>query len=105
MVATIGIENLIIVDTSDVLLICNKDNTQDVKQVVDILKKENREEILTHKKVFRPWGYYENIHGDNHSGFKVKKITVYPGKRLSLQSHNYYTRTMHLLLLEFQYLK
>ena len=98
MVATIGIENLIIVDTSDVLLICNKDNTQDVKQVVDILKKENREEILTHKKVFRPWGYYENIHGDNHSGFKVKKITVYPGKRLSLQSHNY--RSEHWVIVK-----
>ena len=89
MVATIDIQDLIIVNTDDALLICNNQKTQDVKKVVEFLKKENREEYLLHKKVFRPWGYYKNVEGNDHSGFKIKRITVYPGKRLSLQSHNY----------------
>jgi mannose-1-phosphate guanylyltransferase len=86
IVSTIGIQNLIIVDTEDALLICNNDNTQDVKKIVDKLKKNNRSEILYHVKVYRPWGYYINLFEED--GFKIKKIAVYPGKRLSLQSHN-----------------
>jgi mannose-1-phosphate guanylyltransferase len=87
-IATIGVDNLIIVDTDDALLVCNKEQTQDVKAIVDQLKKSGRPEALYHKKVFRPWGWYKNIDGNDHSGSKVKRIGVYPGKRLSLQSHN-----------------
>ena len=88
MVATIGIHDLIIVNTEDALLVCNNEKTQDVKKIVEYLKKEKREEYILHKKVFRPWGYYINVEGNDHSGFKIKRIAVYPGKRLSLQSHN-----------------
>jgi mannose-1-phosphate guanylyltransferase len=89
LITTIGVNNLIIVDTLDALLVCNKENAQEVKQIVDSLKKDKREEVILHKTVFRPWGYYKNIEGTDINGFKVKKIVVFPGKRLSLQSHNY----------------
>jgi mannose-1-phosphate guanylyltransferase/mannose-6-phosphate isomerase len=56
---------------------------------VEYLKKEKREEYVLHKKVYRPWGYYVNVLGNDDSGFKIKTITVYPGKRLSLQSHHF----------------
>jgi mannose-1-phosphate guanylyltransferase/mannose-6-phosphate isomerase len=56
---------------------------------VEKLKDLKREEGVLHKTVFRPWGYYKNIEGNDDNGFKVKRISVYPGKRLSLQSHNY----------------
>jgi len=89
MIATIGVDNLIIVNTEDAILVCNNKKTQDVKKVFEFLKKEKREEYLFHKKVFRPWGYYKNVEGNDNSGFKIKRISVYPGKRLSLQSHNF----------------
>ena len=89
MVATIGVENLIIVNTEDALLVCTNDKTQEVKKIVEYLKKEKREEYILHKKVYRPWGYYVNVEGKDDSGFKIKTITVYPGKRLSLQSHQF----------------
>ena len=89
MVATIGVENLIIVNTHDALLVCTNDKTQEVKKIVEYLKKEKREEYVLHKKVYRPWGYYVNVEGKDDSGFKIKTITVYPGKRLSLQSHQF----------------
>lgn len=89
LTATIGVSDLIIVNTEDSLLICNKSVSQDVKKIVTQLKELNREEAILHKKVFRPWGYYKNVEGNDNSGFKIKRISVYPGKRLSLQSHNY----------------
>lgn len=88
LISTIGVNNLIIIDTLDALLICNKDHTQDVKKIVDYLKETKREEAYLHKTVIRPWGFYKNIEGNDINGFKVKKIVVLPGKRLSLQSHN-----------------
>ena len=88
IIATIGVNNLIVVNTTDALLICDRTRAQDVKRIMDSLKRAKREEAFYHKKVFRPWGFYENIHGNDYNGFKVKKISVYPGKRLSLQSHN-----------------
>jgi mannose-1-phosphate guanylyltransferase/mannose-1-phosphate guanylyltransferase/mannose-6-phosphate isomerase len=88
LVAVIGLDNIVVVNTRDALLICNKDKTQLVKQVVDSLKKSKREESLVHAKAYRPWGWYINVEGNDFSGFKVKRIGVYPGKKLSLQSHN-----------------
>lgn len=87
-VAVVGMENTVIVNTPDALLICNKDQSQDVKKVTEFLKKAKREEAVCHTKVFRPWGWYVNVEGNDYSGFKVKRIAVYPGKRLSLQSHD-----------------
>lgn len=85
----IGLDNIIVVNTKDALLICNNNQTQDVKEVVTYLKNKNKEEALYHKKVFRPWGYYVNIDGNDYNGSKIKRIVVYPNKRLSLQSHKH----------------
>ena len=87
LVATIGIENLIIVNQRDALLIAHQDHSQDVKKILN--KIENPDLKIVHSKAFRPWGWYINVEGNDHSGYKVKRIGVYPGKRLSLQSHNH----------------
>lgn len=89
LVATLGINNLVIIDTRDTLFVSDKEKSQDVKLFVKDLKAENRSEINIHAKAFRPWGWYTCIDGDDNSGSKVKRICVYPGKRLSLQSHNH----------------
>lgn len=96
LITTIGLDNIVIVDTRDALLVMNKDNSQSVKEIVNILKEKKREELNYHKKVFRPWGWYINI--EESTGFKVKRIGVYPGKRLSLQSHNY--RSEHWVIVK-----
>lgn len=88
LVAVVGVQDLVIVNTRDALLVCNKNKTQDVKKIVDVLKKTNRGERVVHALENRPWGWYCNIEGDEFSGFKVKRIAVYPGKKLSLQSHD-----------------
>jgi mannose-1-phosphate guanylyltransferase/mannose-6-phosphate isomerase len=88
LVTTLGINNMVIIDTRDTLFIANKDRSQDVKLFVKDLKKDNRSETIIHAKAYRPWGWYICIDGDDNSGSKVKRIGVYPGKRLSLQSHN-----------------
>jgi len=88
LTAVIGVKDLIVVNTEDALLICNVQHSQDVKKIVEKLKQNKREEAFLHKKVFRPWGWYKNVEGNDYNGFKIKRIAVYPGKRLSLQSHN-----------------
>jgi len=88
LITTIGIDNLIVIDTRDALLIVEKDKSQMVKDLVKEMKVKNRTELQYHAKVFRPWGWYINVEGGDDIGFKVKRIGVYPGKRLSLQSHN-----------------
>ena len=98
LTALIGVSNLVVVNTQDSLLICDKNKTQDVKLVVEHLKKTNRVEYMFHKKVFRPWGWYINVEGDDYNGFKIKRIAVYPGKRLSLQSHNH--RSEHWVIVK-----
>jgi len=86
LIATVGVENLVIVDSSDALLVCHLDKAQEVQDVVASLKSDNREEYRQHRKVDRPWGTYETV--DAGEEFRVKRITVYPGCRLSLQSHS-----------------
>ena len=98
LTAIIGVNNLVVINTQDSLLICDKDKTQDVKLIVQELKKYNRSEYMFHKKVFRPWGWYINVEGNDYNGFKIKRIAVYPGKRLSLQSHNY--RSEHWVIVK-----
>ena len=87
LVSVIGMEEIVIVDTPDALLVCNKNETQKIKNVVKKLKNDNRPEAQFHNKVFRPWGWYVNIDGNDHSGTKIKRLVVLPGMRLSLQSH------------------
>jgi len=85
LIVTIGCEDMVIIDTDDAIMIADKDKTQDVKKIVEKLKKENRSESLTHRKVYRPWGSYDSI--DMGETFQAKRLIVNPGKKLSLQSH------------------
>ncbi|WP_111265593.1 mannose-1-phosphate guanylyltransferase/mannose-6-phosphate isomerase [Marilutibacter maris] len=85
MIATLGVEDLVVVDTADATLVAHKDRVQDVKIVVDRLKKAGRQEHLFHRKVYRPWGSYDSIGVGPR--FQVKRIVVKPGAALSLQKH------------------
>ncbi|MGN9493352.1 mannose-1-phosphate guanylyltransferase/mannose-6-phosphate isomerase, partial [Escherichia coli] len=87
MVATIGIEDVIVVETADAVLVAHRDRAQDVKKVVEWLNASGRQESVTHRKVQRPWGSYEGI--DNGERFQVKRIIVNPGEKLSLQMHHH----------------
>ena len=87
LVTATGVSDLIIVDTQDALLVTNKESVQNVKNIVNILNNNKRPETENHRKVFRPWGYYDSI--DAGSGFQVKRILVNPGAKLSLQKHKY----------------
>jgi mannose-1-phosphate guanylyltransferase/mannose-6-phosphate isomerase len=86
LIATIGVEDLVVVDTPDATLIARKDRVQDVKQLVDRLRADGRQEHLFHRKVYRPWGNYDSI--DSGERFQVKRIVVKPGAALSLQKHH-----------------
>jgi len=85
LIATIGVEDLIIIDTKDALLISKKGETQKVKELVKKLKSINPSLLTTHSIVHRPWGSFETL--IDEKGYKIKKIVVKPGKRLSLQKH------------------
>ena len=87
LIATVGIDNLVIVDTKDALLVATKDKVQDVKKIVEQLKAEGRTEFKNHREVYRPWGKYDSI--DNGSRYQVKRITVKPGEKLSIQMHHH----------------
>lgn len=87
LVAAIGIDDVVIVETSDAVLIANKSRVQDVKHIVTALKKNKREEATLHKRVYRPWGSYESL--VNAHRFQVKRIIVNPGQQLSLQMHHH----------------
>ena len=87
LVTCVGIENVIVVETPDAILVVHKDKTQDVKLVVDMLKQQGRSEGKLHRKVFRPWGWYDGI--DVGERFQVKRIVVKPGAALSLQMHHH----------------
>lgn len=85
LIAVVGVEDLIIVDTADALLVAPRAKAQDVKAVVERLKADGRSEQLHHRRVYRPWGSYESV--DTGERFQVKRLTVKPGGRLSLQKH------------------
>ena len=87
MVALLGVSDLVVVETADVVLVARKDQVQDVKKFVERLKAEKRCEHLVHKQVYRPWGWYEGI--DEGERFQVKRIMVKPGQKLSLQMHHH----------------
>jgi mannose-1-phosphate guanylyltransferase/mannose-6-phosphate isomerase len=87
VIATIGVSDLIIIDTEDALLVANKNSIQDIKRVVEKLEANNSEVVDLHRKVYRPWGWFDNI--DSGDNFKVKRIRVNPGAKLSLQKHSF----------------
>lgn len=87
LVTTIGLDNVVIVDTKDALLVASKDKVQGVKQIVEQLKIEQRSEYKIHREVYRPWGKYDSI--DNGKRYQVKRITVNPGEKLSIQMHHH----------------
>jgi mannose-1-phosphate guanylyltransferase / mannose-6-phosphate isomerase len=85
LVSVVGVKDLAIVETADAVLVCHKYSSQNVKNIVDQLKKSGRSETTLHRKVHRPWGWYDSI--DEGDRFKVKRISVKPGATLSLQKH------------------
>ncbi len=87
LLAAVGVDDLIMVETKDAVLVASKEKSQEVKEIVERLKRENREEANFHRVVFRPWGCFDSIEeGDR---YKVKRITVKPGAKLSLQMHHH----------------
>lgn len=87
LVSLVGVENLIVVETPDAVLVADKSRSQDVKHIVAQLQSTKREEHTLHRKVHRPWGWYDSI--DEGGRFKVKRIQVKPGASLSLQKHHH----------------
>lgn len=87
MVAVVGVEDLIVVETADAVLVTRRDKAQDVKRIVERLNASGRQESVTHRRVVRPWGSYEAV--DQGDRFQVKRIVVNPGSSLSLQMHHH----------------
>jgi mannose-1-phosphate guanylyltransferase/mannose-6-phosphate isomerase len=87
LVACIGLTNLVVVETDDAVLVAHHDATQDVKKIVDRLKADKRSVAQWHRKVYRPWGWYDGV--DSGQRFQVKRIGVKPGASLSLQMHHH----------------
>ncbi len=87
LVSVLGLDDVVVIETSDAVLVANKNKVQDIKQIVEKLKKSKRSEIDVHRKMYRPWGSYDSI--DSGSRYQVKCIVVNPGQKLSLQMHHH----------------
>lgn len=96
LVAVSGLEDIILVETEDAIMACNRHNSQDVKILVEKLKAKSSETVQLHKTVFRPWGYYTCL--NRGEGYLTKTICVMPKQKLSIQSHNH--RSEHWVVLE-----
>jgi len=96
LIAAVGVKDMVIVATDDAVMVAPKEQAQDVKLLVEQLSENDREEHLSHTTVYRPWGSYSNL--ESGPGFLVKKITVNPGARLSLQFHHH--RAEHWVVVE-----
>ncbi len=96
LISVIGLSNIIVVATPDAILISSKDQINHIKELVQQLKDQNRTEFYTHKKVYRPWGYYQTI--DLADRFQVKKIMIKPGAKISNQIH--YHRSEHWVVVK-----
>jgi len=96
LIAAVGVEDIVLVETDDSILLAKKDCVQDVKSIVNRLVKDDRPEAELHRKVYRPWGFYDSI--ENGDGFQVKRLVVYPGAQLSLQMH--YHRAEHWVVVK-----
>jgi mannose-1-phosphate guanylyltransferase/mannose-6-phosphate isomerase len=87
MVSVIGADDLVVVETDDALLVAHRDKVQAVKDVVGHLDRANRDEAVSHRRVYRPWGWYESV--TDGERYQVKRIMVKPGHSLSLQMHHH----------------
>jgi len=87
LVCVIGLDNVVVIETKDAVLVADKSKVQEVKAIVNELKAENRPEYNFHREVFRPWGCYDSI--DKGARYQVKRITVKPGEKLSVQMHHH----------------
>ncbi|MFT2099739.1 mannose-1-phosphate guanylyltransferase/mannose-6-phosphate isomerase [Marinomonas sp. 2405UD66-6] len=87
LVSTIGVQDLVVVETKDAVLVSHKDHVQDVRKVVSYLRKQDRNEADCHREVYRPWGHYDSI--DSGDRYQVKRICVEPGAKLSVQMHHH----------------
>ncbi|GAA0857399.1 mannose-1-phosphate guanylyltransferase/mannose-6-phosphate isomerase [Aliiglaciecola litoralis] len=87
LIAVVGLDDVVVVETKDAILVANRHKVQDIKTIVNELKAQNRPEFEFHREVFRPWGSYDSI--DNGERFQVKRITVNPGEKLSVQMHHH----------------
>lgn len=96
LVALAGVENLVVIETADAVLVADRSRCQDVKQIVGLLNQQSREEHTLHRKVHRPWGWYDSI--DEGGRFKVKRIQVNPKASLSLQKHHH--RAEHWIVVQ-----
>ncbi|WP_313505663.1 mannose-1-phosphate guanylyltransferase/mannose-6-phosphate isomerase [Stutzerimonas kunmingensis] len=94
LVTTVGVDDLVVVETKDAVLVSRRDSCQQVKQIVQRLQAEQREEFVSHPLVSRPWGHYDTV--DKGDRYQVKRITVLPGECLSLQLH--YHRAEHWIV-------
>ena len=87
LVALVGVEDLVVVETKDAVLVAHRDKVQNVKVIVDLIREQGRREHMNHRKVYCPWGNYDSI--DFGERDQVKRITVNPGAKLSLQMHHH----------------
>lgn len=87
LVSVIGLDNVVVIETKDAVLVADKNQVEQVKTIVSRLKAEQRPEYVFHREVFRPWGCYDSI--DNGARYQVKRITVKPGEKLSVQMHHH----------------
>jgi mannose-1-phosphate guanylyltransferase/mannose-6-phosphate isomerase len=96
LTAAVGVSDVVIVTTTDAVLVLGRDHGDKVKEVVEALKARKRKEAVEHKRMYRPWGYYQSI--DHGPRYQVKRIVVTPGRRLSLQKH--YHRAEHWVVVK-----
>ncbi|WP_194091596.1 mannose-1-phosphate guanylyltransferase/mannose-6-phosphate isomerase [Vibrio hibernica] len=96
LVSTVGVENLVVIETKDAVLVAGKDKVQDVKSIVNALKKEGRSEAQQHREVYRPWGSHDEIVQGNR--YHVKHLRVKPGEKTALQLHHH--RAEHWIVVE-----
>ena len=87
LVATLGVKDLVVIETKDAVLVAHKNSVQDVKKIVEAIKNDGRHEHMNHREVYRPWGVYDSI--DKGKRYQVKRITVKPGAKLSVQMHHH----------------
>ena len=85
LTAVVGLDNVVVVTTDDAVLVASRDKAESVKALVEQLKAQNRREAIEHRRIYRPWGYYQGV--DSGARYQVKRIVVKPGARLSLQKH------------------
>ncbi len=87
LVAALGVDDLAIIETADAVLVAKRDRTADLKKLVDKIHTHDEQVTLVHRRVYRPWGWYESV--DQGPGFQVKRLMVAPGARMSLQYHHH----------------